>query len=139
MTATIPMQASPQADEIRAFSARWLAAVDSRDVERIVSFYADDGAFLVPNVPLATERDAVRVVWTRLLAAPGLSLIWTPISVDVARGGDMAFEIGSYHLEMDAPTGRTTDDGKYLVVWRRSADVWQVAADMFNSSRPSNI
>ena len=139
MTATMPMPASEHAEEIRALSARWVAAVDSCDVERIAAFYAQDGAFLVPNVPIAVGREGIRAVWTQLLAAPGLSLVWTPMSVDVARGGDMASEIGSYHLEKDTPTGRVANDGKYLVVWRRGADAWEVAADMFNSSCPQGV
>ena len=49
----------------------------------------------------------------------------------------MAQEIGSYQLAMDGPNGRVEDDGKYLVVWRERSAGWEVAADMFNSSRPS--
>ena len=114
-------------------SARWLQAVDTRDADRVASFYAADGAFLVPNVPLARGRDAVRAVWTQLLGAPNLSLSWGPLSVEVAQAGDLAWEIGSYHLGMDGPNGRIEDDGKYVVVWRKGGEGWQVAADVFNS------
>ena len=99
-------------------------------------FYAEDGAFLVPNVPLARGRDAVRAVWAQLLAAPNLELAWTPGSVDVAQNADVAYEIGSYQLAMDGQGGRIEDDGKYVAVWKRSDRGWQVAADIFNSSRP---
>jgi ketosteroid isomerase-like protein len=132
-TSLLPSQ---DAVAIRDMSARWLAAVDSRNVDRVVGFYAVDGAFLAPNFSLAVGRDAVRMVWSRLLGAPGLSLAWTPLSVELSNGCDMAYEIGSYHLEMDALGGRVADDGKYLVVWKRRGDVWSVAADMFNSSLP---
>jgi len=63
---------------IRAMSARWLEAVDARDAARTTSFYAADGAFLVPNVPLARGRDGIQAVWAQLLGAPNLSLAWTP-------------------------------------------------------------
>jgi ketosteroid isomerase-like protein len=36
---------------------------------------------------------------------------------------------------MDSPNGRIEDDGKYVVVWRKTGKGWQVAADIFNSSR----
>ena len=85
---------------------------------------------------IARGRDAIRAVWTQLLGAPNLSLGWTPTSVEVAQAGDMAHEIGSYQLAMDGPNGRIEDDGKYVVVWRKWDGRWQVAADMFNSSRP---
>jgi ketosteroid isomerase-like protein len=93
-------------------------------------------AALVPIVPLARGRDAVRAVWAQLLSAPNLELVWTPTSVEIAQAADMAYEVGSYRLAMDGPNGRIEDDGKYVVVWRRTAAGWKVAADIFNSSRP---
>jgi uncharacterized protein (TIGR02246 family) len=124
------------ADAIRAAGARWLAAVASGDVDRVVGFYLDDAAFLVPNASPAFGSPAVHAVWTQLLAAPGLSLVWTPSSIDVAHAGDMAFEIGSYELTIGALYERHTDSGKYLVVWKRDEERWRVAADMFNSNLP---
>jgi uncharacterized protein (TIGR02246 family) len=123
-------------DDVRAASARWLDVVGTRDVARVAEFYATDGTFLAPNAPLARGRDAVRAVWSQLLAAPNLALRWAPLSIEVARAGDMACEIGTYELAMDGPAGRIDDDGKYVVVWRKTNGGWEVAADIFNSSRP---
>ena len=125
-----------EADAIRALSARWLAAADQRDAAGVAAFYADDGAFLAPNAPAAMGRDSVRAVWATLFATPGLALAWSASSVQVADATDLAYEMGSYTLGLDGPNGRVEDDGKYLVVWRKTAAGWQVAADMFNSSRP---
>ena len=125
-----------EADEVRAASARWLQAVRTADVDRIAAFYAADGSFLVPNAPLARGREMVRAVWSQLLAAPNLALRWSASSIEVAHGGDMACEIGTYELAMDGPAGRIEDDGKYVVVWRKTDGGWEVAADIFNSSRP---
>jgi uncharacterized protein (TIGR02246 family) len=137
MTSTIVSRSlEEEALAIRAESARWLRAVDTRDPDAAARFSTDDGMFLVPNVPPARGRDAVRTVWAQLLAAPNLRLEWMPHSVDVARSADMAYEIGSYQLAMDGPAGRIEDDGKYVVVWRKTERGWQVAADIFNSSRP---
>ena len=121
---------------VRAASARWLETVATGDVARVVSVYAADGAFLAPNAPLARGRDAIEAVWSQLLAAPRLALRWAPVSIEVSRAGDMACEIGTYEMSMDGPTGRIDDDGKYVVVWRKRDDAWEVAADTFNSSRP---
>ena len=138
MTSTATLRSlEVEAQAIREESARWLQAANTRDADAIAMFYAEDGAFLVPNVPLARGRDAVRTVWAQLLAAPNLELVWTPGLVNVALSADMAYEIGSYQLAMDGPAGRIEDVGKYIVVWRRGARGWQVAADMFNSSRPA--
>jgi uncharacterized protein (TIGR02246 family) len=130
------MSGEGESQTVRALSARWLQAADARDAELVATYYTQDGAFLVPNVPLARGRDAVRAVWAQLLSAPNLQLAWEPASVDVSQAGDMACEIGSYRLSMDGPAGRVEDDGKYVAVWRKTEAGWQVAADIFNSSRP---
>ncbi len=137
MTSSVaPRSAETRAAEVRAASMAFLQAAGSHDPERIARFYARDGAFMVPNAPIARGRGAVRAVWEQLLTAPGLTLVWTTDSVEVAEAGDLACEIGSYRLGMDGPGGRIEDEGKYVVVWRRSGDAWEVAADIFNSSRP---
>jgi uncharacterized protein (TIGR02246 family) len=123
-------------DDVRAASARWLDVAGTRDAARVAELYTTDGTFLAPNAPLARGRDAVRAVWAQLLATPNLSLRWAPLSIEVARAGDMACEIGTYDLAMDGPAGRIEDDGKYVVVWQKANGGWQVAADIFNSSRP---
>ena len=129
-----PSSLAHEATTIRATSARWLEAVDGRDAARIASYYATDGAFLVPNVPMTRGRENIRAVWEQLLSAPNLTLAWTPSSVEVAAAADMACEIGSYAMSMDTPNGHVDDEGKYVVVWRKAEGGWQVAADIFNSS-----
>jgi len=124
-------------DAVRAASASWLAAVDTRDAERIARFYAEDGVFLVPNAPAARGRVQITAVWSQLLSAPNVSLTWVPMTVDVAVSADFASEIGTYQLSFESAGERVEDDGKYVVVWRREAGDWKVAADIFNSSRPS--
>ena len=85
MTSTAaPSALAHEETAIRAMSARWLEAVDTRDGARVASFYATDGALLVPNVPLTRGRDDIQAGWAQLLGAPDLSLGWTPTSVEVA-------------------------------------------------------
>jgi uncharacterized protein (TIGR02246 family) len=136
MTSMAARPSGAASDAIRALSARWLQTVDARDADGVAAFYTTDGAFLVPNVPLARGRDAVRAVWAQLLSATNLVLTWAPTSVEVAAAGDLAWEMGAYRLSMDGPVGPVEDDGKYVVVWRSGPNGWEVAADIFNSSLP---
>jgi len=136
MTSTAQSRASDtEAGSVRTASARWLAAVDARDIMSITAVYSDDGVFLVPNAPLARGHEQVASVWTQLLSAPNLSLVWAPESVEVAQLADLAYEVGTYQLGLDGPSGRVEDHGKYVVVWRKVGGDWRVAADIFNTSR----
>jgi ketosteroid isomerase-like protein len=53
--------------------------------------------------------------------------------------GDWAVERWSYQLAIQPTAGgdRILDEGRLLLVWKRSAkDEWQIAQQMWNSSRP---
>jgi len=66
------------ADEraIREADAAWSQAAAARDVERTLSFLADDGSELPPNGPIVTGKEALRAYCSRALSAPGITMSW---------------------------------------------------------------
>jgi uncharacterized protein (TIGR02246 family) len=128
------------ADEaaIREADLAWTKAAGAKDLEATLSYYTDDGSILPPNAPIATGKEAVRKVWTELMAAPGFAISWQPVQVEAARSGDIAYTRGTYELSMNVPKGEPMKDrGKYLEVWKKQADgKWKVVADMFSSDLP---
>ena len=124
------------ADEaaIRAASQEWSNAASSRDLEKAVSFYADDATYNPPGAPLASGKDAIRKVWTNIVAIPGGNLSWTSAKVEVARSGDLAYDTGAYTLTKNDASGKqVTTKGKYVVVWKKQADgKWKVIEDIDN-------
>lgn len=129
---------TPQAAEarIRELDRQWVAAVAAKDTAAIVNIYASDGRFMMPNAPAASGGDAIRSTWVGLLALPNLSLTFEPTSVHVSDDATMAYDVGTYRLGYDGPTGRVEDNGKYLVVWEKRGGEWKVVADMINTDRP---
>ena len=53
---------------IRAADAASLKAAKEKDVDRTVSNYADDAAWLSPNAPIAQGKEAIRAGWAKLLS-----------------------------------------------------------------------
>lgn len=126
------------ADEaaIRAQVKLWLEAVQAKDVEKSVSFYADDGALLPPGVPLASGKEAIRQTWAQLMNMPGFSLKFASTKIEVARSGDIAYEVGTFELAANDAKGKPqTTKGKYVVVWKKQAGSWKAAADIFNADQ----
>jgi len=138
--AQVPPPVDPAAIEkqIRSMDADWSHAATLGDLDASVSYYADDGAMLAPNAPIASGKAAVRNAWDGLLHMPGyVSLSFSPTSVTVAQAGDIAYEIGTYVLTVKDKKGTpTADNGKYVVVWKKQVDgAWKVEADIFNSGQ----
>jgi len=122
---------------IRAASAEWSKAAGARDLEKGVSFYADSGSMLPPNAPIATGKEAIRKAWSQMMAAPGFGLSWATTKVEVAKSGDLGYEMGTFELTMNDKKGKpATTKGKFVVVWQKQADgAWKAVADIFNAGQ----
>jgi len=124
---------------LRDLDAQWSAAAGAKDLDKTVSYYADNAIVMPPNAPAATTKEAIRAAWKDLLALPGLALSWKATHVEVAALGDMAWMTGTYEIMTKDAGGKPTNDhGKYLEVWKKQADgKWKVVADIWNSDLPT--
>ncbi len=126
-----------KADEaaIRAASAAWSKASEAKDLEKSVSYYADDAVFLVDKGALVKTKDAIRLAWKDLVAPDGPTLTFTTTFVEVARSGDIGYEYGTYDLTTPSKKGPPkVDKGKYATVWKKQADGnWKAIVDIDNT------
>ncbi len=124
------------ADEraIRDAVVEWSKAAGAKDVEKTLSFYAENASLLPPHAPIATGKDPIRKFWAGLMATPGYAISWSATKVEASKSGDVAYEVGTYELTLNDPKGKpATGRGKYVVVWKKQADgAWKGVADMFN-------
>jgi uncharacterized protein (TIGR02246 family) len=129
----------PDEKTIRDSDALWSHAVETKDLEQVLSFYADDGSVLPFNAPIATGKEQIRQIWSRLMSTPGFSLRFAPSNVEVAHSGDLAYEVGTFELTMNDAQGKpVTTPGKYVVVWKQTDGKWKVTADIFNTDVQSS-
>jgi uncharacterized protein (TIGR02246 family) len=133
-TAAVDAGADEQA--IRGQVDRWLQLVKAKDAAAIAKLYAEDGAVMPPNAPIAKGRAAIQQTWASMMSTPGFNLTFKPDQIVLSSSGDMALDRGTYQLVI-APSGKTQNDtGKYVVVWRKIGNEWKAAADIFNSDGP---
>jgi uncharacterized protein (TIGR02246 family) len=121
---------------IRQLDRDWVAKVAAKDLAGTVAFYAKDGVLMAPGAPPAEGTSAITEGWRGILALQNGSLTFAPTRVAIAKSRDLAYETGTYSLAFDGPKGRVQDQGKYVVVWKREAGQWRVAADIFNTNLP---
>jgi uncharacterized protein (TIGR02246 family) len=119
---------------VRDADAAWSKVAGAKDLDKTVSFYADDAIVLPPNEAAVTTKDGIRNLWKGFL--DGLQNIsWKTTRVETSKSGDMACLIGTYEMTMK---DGSKDKGKYCEVWEKKADgKWKVATDMFSSDLPS--
>ena len=128
------------ADEraLRETDLAWAKAGAAKDLERTLSFLADDATEMAPNVPAATGKAALRKVWGDMFKQPGFAMTWEPTKVEVAGSGDLGYSIGRYQHKMQGRDGKPMlDHGKYVTVWKKQPDgSWKAIVDAFNSDLP---
>ena len=128
------------ADEsaIKEWDAQWSKAASAKDVDKTVSYYADDAIVLPPNSKSETSKEAIRKIWKDMLTAPGFSGGWKATKVEVARSGELATVSGTYEFTMNDASGKpATDRGKFVEVVKKQADGgWKCVTDIWNSDLP---
>jgi uncharacterized protein (TIGR02246 family) len=125
------------ADEsaLRKLDDEWSKAVGAKDVEKTMSYYADDALMMPPNIPTLTGKQSIRTLWKSLLEAPGFAGGWKATKVELS--GNLSYVTGTYEITETDDNGKPmTDKGTYLKVWKKQSDgSWKCVADMFNSDR----
>jgi uncharacterized protein (TIGR02246 family) len=123
---------------VRAADSALTMAMNSRDVERVMHFYAPEATLLPEAKPVIVGRDAIRAEWAGLFAIPAFNSTARTLQVDVARGGDMAFTRGSYETLLTGQDGKpVTELGKWVTIWRKQADgSWRIIVEIYNTDTP---
>jgi ketosteroid isomerase-like protein len=124
---------------LRGLDAQWSKVAGTKDLDKTVSYYADDAMVFAPNTPGATSKEAIRKVWKDLFDAPGASISWRTSRVEVAKSGDLAYVTGSYEAGMNDAAGKPVKEvGKYVAIFKKQADdKWKCIVDVWNADTPA--
>jgi uncharacterized protein (TIGR02246 family) len=123
---------------IRAAVQDWGKAIENKNLDQTLSYYADDAWVYPQNAPIAKTADQRRSVWTGFFATPGASdMEGATKRVEVARSGDLAVEFGTFAMTMNDKNGKpVTETEKYVTTWKKQGDgKWKVIADIWNTDK----
>jgi len=136
-TQTAPDTHADEEKALRELDAQWSKTAGSKDLDATVAFYSDDAVVMPGDAPAANTKQAIRQLWAPLLA-PNALVSWQVSQAEVARSGDIGYVRGVYQLVMKDAAGKaTTEQGKFLELWKKQADgKWKCAVDSFSSDAP---
>jgi uncharacterized protein (TIGR02246 family) len=123
---------------IRAAVEDWGNAIEAKNLEATLSFYADDAWVFPQNAPVAKTAEQRRAVWAGFFAMPGAENMEGDITrLEVAKSGDLAVMSGSFAMTMNDKSGKpVTENEKSVVTWKKQADgKWKVIADIWNTDK----
>ncbi len=119
-------------DAIDATNARLCRAVADKDAAAAAACYTPEAKFMAPNAEAFAGRDAIQGFFQAVVDGGIDGLQLETLGLEIL--GDTAWEEGLYQLHAG---GSLADQGKFLVVWKRSGDGWLLHRDMISSNRPA--
>ena len=124
-------------DSVRAVAEGIVAADNVRDIERVMSFYADDAVLMPPNDSPVSGHSAIRPRYEALFASTQPAIMTALDEVRVA--GEWAFVRGKNTGSMrplSGGDGRALDDVFVMVLQRNRQGQWKIARLIWHRASP---
>lgn len=125
---------------VRQVEAAWISTMfTAKDVDKWVSYFADDASGLYPGGPTVNGKAALKAWGAQLFADPNFAGTFQSTRVVASKGGDMVFSEGTYTATLTNPKTKkpVTENGKYLTIYMKQPDgSWKAVADTYISDSP---
>ena len=102
-----------------------MEAVVRKDIDAVMSIYADNAIFQPPNEPQYQGKEIYQKHLEELLLNI-VSLNVSSSEIKVAQSGDIAYCAGEYLLIFEGTEGNVEFPGKFLYVLNKINDEWKV-------------
>lgn len=125
-----------EAEKLMELSRSWAKSVKDRDVEKMLSYWADDAMVMSPNEASVVGIEALRGMVERSMKIPGFEIYWEPKEAFVSKSGDLGYVIIKNYMTMPTDTlGNTrTVFNKGVEIWKKQENgVWKNVVDISNS------
>lgn len=126
---------SAREKEIRALESAMMAAAADKGAAGYMSFYAEDAVELPNGAQMILGKESIGKTMA-FLDDKNNRLTWSPVHIDVAASGDLAYTFGNYEFSSVSKDGkRSVEHGKYTTIWKKQKDgKWKVVLDMGNAN-----
>jgi uncharacterized protein (TIGR02246 family) len=122
---------------LRAAADAYHEAGEGLDAEGFASSYTSNGLILPPNEAAVTGRDGAHEFIASFAEAPGASVSFSNMNVDVAASGDMGYTLADAVVTVDGPDGQPIEDKiRDFHLWKKQDGQWKIAIDIWNSEIP---
>lgn len=129
-----------EGDKVMQVSREWSQTIATKDVDKTVSYWADDAFLMQEGQPPLKGKQAIRQMVEESFKIPGFNISWQPQTVEVSDNGDMAYMIENAQVSFTDSTGKAiTIYNKAVSIWRKQADgSWKNSVDISTADPSQN-
>lgn len=99
----------------------------ARDIETVMSFWAEDAVFQRHGSAQLQGKEAIRGVMQGFIET-FKEFEGTIMNIEVAASGDLAYDYGVNRVLLQVGEKEILAMGKYLAIWRKIDDTWLISA-----------
>lgn len=138
---TIPENRADDEKAIRNIESALSDAVAARDLDKLVSLYADNAGLYDERTPTIRGKNAIREAWQTTFARPGLAIRTEPGTVEISSGDGLGWGHGLFTMTMDRDNQMpVTEKWEYALVYMKMpGGEWRIMADCIYSGISSRL
>ena len=125
-----------EAQAVRDRSAAWLQMAQAKDISGLVNDIYTANAVSMFDGEVRKGSAVIRASEETRLAPPDQTFSWSATDVQVAKSGDLAYELGSFWFDTDGAGEQPVISGEYVVVWTKTDGNWRVAVESSTAVKP---
>ncbi len=99
------------------------------DLEKRMSFFADDAIHLGPGQGALIGKAAIQARAAELKALPGFTVESETKATELAASGDLGYTFGAGKVSVQTGGKVLTLPGHYITIWKKQGGAWKVVAD----------
>lgn len=121
-----------ESESLMQASREWSKAATSRDVEKSLSYWADNAVLISAGEPVISGKQEIRKMIERSFQNPDFRISWEPKTAEVSESGDMGYLIEETTMAMKDSTGNPmTLHFNAVTIWKKQADgSWKNVVDV---------
>ena len=132
---TQPVDQEAEAKKIMELSREWAKVAQTNDLEKTLSYWADDAVVMSPGQPPTRGTDELRMMLEATSEIPGFEINWEPKEAFVSKSGDLGYTIAHNYITMQDSLGNSfTIFNKGVEIWKKDEDgTWKNVVDIYNA------
>ena len=112
-----------EGEKLMQISREWSKEVASHDVEKIVSYWADDAVMYDANNPTLKGKADIRKMVEESFKIPGFKISWEPKEAVISKSGDMGY------LHEESVISLIDSTGKPATMYFNGISIWKKQTD----------
>ena len=116
-------------------SKAWSAAAQTKNVEDILSYWADTAVVYSPGRSAFKGKQAIREMIEQSYKIPGFAISWEPLQATISESADMAYLLEKNTVSLiDSLGNRITQHNRAVTIWRKDKEgKWKNVVDIWNA------